>query len=210
MNIKLRHIFVLLHNDMPGDSQVKDDVIHWRTGILGKKELRIPPIRVKPTTFQLGRGSLDGREFYKKQMRSLSKSVKQLQARKKFGRVPVVLLIVLYLILQKRSRAEYLEIMAEWIKTSTIEVSLFDCTGFDFRHSIENDLSVQGLHWEPVTNGLPPPIRLYHRLFSLRVRPYVWVSFNCPFSRTAAFYTIGGSCLWKKVIKKPLHWCFYC
>lgn len=27
MNIKLRHIFVLLHNDMPGDSQVKDDVI---------------------------------------------------------------------------------------------------------------------------------------------------------------------------------------
>lgn len=34
--------------------------------------------------------------------------------------------------------------MAEWIKTSTIEVSLFDCTGFDFRHSIENDLSLQG------------------------------------------------------------------
>ena len=43
MNIKLRHIFVLLHNDMPGDSQVKDDVIQWRTSILEEKELRVPP-----------------------------------------------------------------------------------------------------------------------------------------------------------------------
>lgn len=160
MNIKLRHIFVLLHNDMPGDSQVKDDVIHWKTGILGKKELRIPPIRVKPTTFQLGRRSLDGGEFYKKQMRSLSKSVKQLKHGKSSDESQLFYLLFCSWFYKKRLRAAYLKIMAEWIKTNTIEVSLFDCTGFDFRHSIENDLSLQGLHWEPVTDGLPPPIRL--------------------------------------------------
>ena len=93
--------------------------------------------------------------------------------------------------------------MAEWIKTSTIEVSLFDKLVLTFDTQSKTIFQCRGFIESRLQTVYRHPWDSYHRLFSLRVRPYVWVSFNCPFSRTAAFYTIGGSCLWKRLLKNP-------